>query len=415
MKSMKKILTLLLVAALAGAMATTAYAERPVHADAIDMEIDVPGPVDVPVGPRVGVGVEGDDLPGAIAVSGGWNFSEEAYNNLTDENRAIFESAVANSYTGTSTFEVVQKVASESVAGANYAYLCKETPAGSEAPTNWSILTVYVDLDGNATLTNVEAIDPENIKTLEEVPPIEPGGWTILQTDKGLVLSEAVANAIMLSGVSYIPAAVLATQVVSGTNYRILAYGKQVTEYTRTDLYVLDVFEGLDGTAEVTNISVFDIASYTVSEIVEPIQAEHTSIEYDRSGDGIVINTTSKSDTVAVRIDGGLAATNETEGLTLENGSVKISKELADTILKDGENHLHFVFSDGWLEVVVTVTNETPTESSTESSPEGSVVTPSTDVPKTGDTASAMAVSAMLLSSLTAALFLAMKRRKDEQ
>ena len=252
MKSMKKILTLLLVAALAGAMATTAYAERPVHTDAIDMEIDVPGPVDVPVGPRVGVGVEGDDLPGAIAVSGGWNFSEEAYNNLTDENRAIFESAVANSYTGTSTFEVVQKVASESVAGANYAYLCKETPAGSEAPTNWSILTVYVDLDGNATLTNVEAIDPENIKTLEEVPPIEPGGWTILQTDKGLVLSEAVANAIMLSGVSYIPAAVLATQVVSGTNYRILAYGKQVTEYTRTDLYVLDVFEGLDGTAEVT-------------------------------------------------------------------------------------------------------------------------------------------------------------------
>ena len=37
------------------------------------------------------------------------------------------------------------------------------------------------------------------------------------------------------------------------------------------------------------------------------------------------------------------------------------------------------------------------------------------DTPKTGDTASAIAVSAVLLSSLTAALFLAVKRRKDEQ
>ena len=42
-------------------------------------------------------------------------------------------------------------------------------------------------------------------------------------------------------------------------------------------------------------------------------------------------------------------------------------------------------------------------------------ISPAVDTPKTGDTASAIAVSAVLLSSLTAALFLAMKRRKDEQ
>ncbi|HCA54630.1 MAG TPA: hypothetical protein DEO95_03985, partial [Ruminococcaceae bacterium] len=42
-------------------------------------------------------------------------------------------------------------------------------------------------------------------------------------------------------------------------------------------------------------------------------------------------------------------------------------------------------------------------------------ISPAVDTPKTGDTASAIAVSAVLLSSLTAALFLAVKRRKDEQ
>ena len=481
MKSMKKILTLLMVAALATTMSTTAFAAPETPTETVD-PIVVAAPDD-----------DGEErIP-----SGGWVFSDQAYYNLSDDKKAVFESAIANTYNGTSTFEAVQTLASESVPGANYAFLCKETPAGSEEPTNWSVLTVYVDWDGNATLTHVEKIDPLNLKTLDEVPPEEPGCWTVLRTDKGLTLSHAVTDAMMIPGMSYVPTAIIATQVVAGTNYRILAYGTQVTEYSgeRTDLYVVEVFERLDGTAEVTNISVFDIASYTVTEIVEPvrdpIRAEHTSITCDRNSD-IVINTTSKSDTVVVRIDGGTAATNETEGLTLENGTVTISKELANKILKDGENKLNLVFSDGTLEVVVFVTNDEPiraehtsitcgrnsdivinttsksdtvvvridggTAATNETegltlengtvtiskelankilkdgenklnlefsdgtlevvvyvTGESSTITPNVDVPKTGDTASAIAVSAAVLGSLTAALFLAMKRRKGEQ
>ena len=42
-------------------------------------------------------------------------------------------------------------------------------------------------------------------------------------------------------------------------------------------------------------------------------------------------------------------------------------------------------------------------------------ISPAVDTPKTGDSTSAIAVSAVVLSSLTAALFLAVKRRKGEQ
>lgn len=164
------------------------------------------------------------------------------------------------------------------------------------------------------------------------------------------------------------------------------------------EVYSTDATITINVTEALNLTAVFELA-----EDNEPIRAEHTSINYGRNGDGIVINTTSKSGTVVIRIDGGTAATNETEGLTIENGTVKISKELANKILKDGENKLNLVFSDGTLEIVVYVTGE------------NSAITPNDDVTKTGETASAIAVSAVVLGSLTAALFLAMNRRKDEQ
>ena len=64
------------------------------------------------------------------------------------------------------------------------------------------------------------------------------------------------------------------------------------------------------------------------------------------------------------------------------------------------------------LHLIAVFEEEKDTEPVEESS---KPISPAVDTPKTGDTASAIAVSAVLLSSLTAALFLAMKRRKGEQ
>lgn len=97
--------------------------------------------------------------------------------------------------------------------------------------------------------------------------------------------------------------------------------------------------------------------TYTAEEPKE-IMAEHTSIDWDRSGDSIVIRTNSESETVAIRIGGGLAGTDETVGVTLENGTVTLSGEFANKILEDGENTLRLIFSDGEIEISIFVTNE---------------------------------------------------------
>ena len=89
----------------------------------------------------------------------------------------------------------------------------------------------------------------------------------------------------------------------------------------------------------------------------QEIMAEHTSIDWDRSGDNIVIRTNSESETVAIRIGGGLAGTNETQGVTLENGTVTLSGEFANRVLEDGENTLRLIFSDGEIEISIFVTD----------------------------------------------------------
>ena len=101
----------------------------------------------------------------------------------------------------------------------------------------------------------------------------------------------------------------------------------------------------------------------TVNVTSEPktIMAEHTNIDWERSGESIVINTNSESDTVALRIGSGLAGTETTKGITLENGTVTLSGEFANTILKDGENTLRLIFADGEIEITVNVTSEQKT------------------------------------------------------
>ena len=111
--------------------------------------------------------------------------------------------------------------------------------------------------------------------------------------------------------------------------------------------------------------------TYTTEEPKE-IMAEHTSIDWDRSGESIIIKTNSASDTVAIRIDGGLAGTDKTEGVTLKNGTVTLSGEFANKILKDKKNTLRLVFSDGEIEISIFVTDEKNQESSEQSKQDNS-------------------------------------------
>lgn len=86
---------------------------------------------------------------------------------------------------------------------------------------------------------------------------------------------------------------------------------------------------------------VFDDGVITIALTIEEtrkIFAEPADITWDRSGDSIVIRTNSESDTFEICIGESTAATDSTEGVAFEGGTVTLSGKLANTVLADGEN-----------------------------------------------------------------------------
>ena len=100
---------------------------------------------------------------------------------------------------------------------------------------------------------------------LPEIGADEPvvGGWTIVGVGKAQLPEEAEqafkAVTEKLLGADYVPVAYLGSQVVAGMNYAILCTRTLVTANPVTDLAVLTVYVDLTGSAELLNISDFNI------------------------------------------------------------------------------------------------------------------------------------------------------------
>ena len=83
-----------------------------------------------------------------------------------------------------------------------------------------------------------------------------PGGWR--ETEDKAVTEEAKAafDKAMegLVGVAYKPVAVIASQVVNGTNRAYLAEATVVYPGAETEYVIVTVHEGLDGSAELLDV-----------------------------------------------------------------------------------------------------------------------------------------------------------------
>ncbi|MGN0759604.1 MAG: hypothetical protein ACI4MU_10465 [Candidatus Ventricola sp.] len=76
---------------------------------------------------------------------------------ITQEARAAFDAATAE-LCGC-TYELVALLGTQVVAGTNYRLLCTAAPVIPDAQTSYVLMTVYVDLDGNAEITAIDGID----------------------------------------------------------------------------------------------------------------------------------------------------------------------------------------------------------------------------------------------------------------
>jgi len=209
-------------------------------------------------------------------MTGGWEVST-APSIVTDEQRQIFDTVMAG-YMGV-TLEPVAVIATQVVAGTNYAFLTQATPISPDTAPYWTVVVIYQDLAGNVSFTCMNDLDVADIKTVEtDGSQMYAGAWQAQDPEGAGMLDQKAATAFSAAlegytGMSFDPIATLGTQLVAGTNYRILCAGTTVTAEPQTGLYVLTIYEDLSGNVELTDVSRLDINAYVTPPVVEEVDA----------------------------------------------------------------------------------------------------------------------------------------------
>ncbi len=190
-------------------------------------------------------------------LDGGWSDTQSIV--VTDDVKALFDKA--NEKLAGAQYEPIAVLETQVVAGANYLVLCKETATVPNAVTTYALVTLYADPEGNAEITDIknsgvaapEAYDPEN--------PVA-GGYS---EPESYEVTEEVKTALKTSyksvdGVSLEPKALLGTQIVAGTNYRILCKSGPVVPNAASTYVIVTVYADLEGNAELTETVDFSAA-----------------------------------------------------------------------------------------------------------------------------------------------------------
>lgn len=181
--------------------------------------------------------------PESIAASGGWGLATSP--EITDDLQAVFDKAT-EALAG-ATLTPVAYIGSQVVAGMNYRFLCKAVATVPDATGEYVVVTIYNDLQNNAEITSI-------VKNDAEVPESGlMGGWSEAETP---VVTDEAKAALEKAGkadknTTYTPIALVATQVVSGTNYCILC---EVNGGYEAFVYV---YADLNGKAEITEVKAF--------------------------------------------------------------------------------------------------------------------------------------------------------------
>ena len=183
-------------------------------------------------------------------IVGGWTKADSPA--ITDEFKKVFNKAT-ETLTGVD-YTPVAYLASQVVAGTNHRVLCKAEVVAPNAAPKYAIVQIYEDLRGNAEITDIFSSD------INAEYPNNDGGWSEAEnftvTDDAKKALEKACET--LTGAEYTPVALLATQVVAGTNYRILCESKETVPNAEAKYVIVTVFADLEGKAEITQTDEFE-------------------------------------------------------------------------------------------------------------------------------------------------------------
>ena len=173
-------------------------------------------------------------------ISGGWAAAQSPV--ITEEINALMDKV--NGVLAGAQYTPVAYLASQIVAGRNHRILCKSTPTVPDAESTYVIVTIYEDLQGNAEITSTlesDAYAPSGEQLM--------GGWSDAESP---VITDDVRAMVGKACKGYTPVALVATQVVAGTNYCILCNKDGGSNY-----FLAYIYQDLDGKAELTETKSF--------------------------------------------------------------------------------------------------------------------------------------------------------------
>ena len=199
--------------------------------------------------------LETTDVGNSEVIDGGWADAQSIA--VTDEVKALFEKVNKEQMTG-AQLEPIAVLETQVVAGTNYLVLAKMTATVPDAVTTYALVTLYADLDGNASVTDFQEstatapapYDPEN--------PVS-GGWGEPET---YAVSDEAKQALdkaseTLTGAVYEAKALLATQVVAGMNYQLFCKATPSAADGAAYYAIVTVYADLEGNAEITDTVIF--------------------------------------------------------------------------------------------------------------------------------------------------------------
>ncbi len=204
-----------------------------------------------------------------VPVMGGWIVADDM--DITEEIKAMFEKAAAGKL-GVD-YVPVAVLGRQVVAGTNWCILARKNVVVPDEPTCYALVTVYEDLEGNASITEVKNVEPANLVDksadpaslfIDEAFVRLPGSWTPVQdvtvTDE---LKDLFTKALGgLVGADHQPVLLLETQVVSGVNYCFLCKSTPVYPGAQAHYTLVFVNNDAAGNASLLNIADLDLGVF---------------------------------------------------------------------------------------------------------------------------------------------------------
>lgn len=184
-------------------------------------------------------------------ISGNWKRAADP--TLTVKVRKTFDKAF-DGLVGASYTPAAVLATRTTAKGTQYRVLCRMTVCYPGAQEQYVVVTLQRGLLGRAEILNVDdALCETDLVDDKEMT----GGWQKAQspamTDEAKAAFEKATEGLLC--VDYVPVALLSTQVVAGTNYRILCEATEVYPGAETHYAVMTVYEGLDGSANILSVT----------------------------------------------------------------------------------------------------------------------------------------------------------------